>query len=242
MWLAGMGATAIAAAPWRRAFAAATVLEQRDVSGFDRVDWSAAGELLIEQTGREHLSIEAEAAVLAQIVTEVRQGRLAIGFAPGRIETRQPIRFRLEVRSLTALQARGSGEVRIGPLATAGLSLLLAGSDNVQLARLSARTLDVRLDGAGDLAIASGQVEAQRVVLGGAGRYAAWGLASRQAEVVIDGSGDAQVSASQGLTAHIAGSGDVQLRGEARVSASVTGAGSVRRAPSPTPPRGRGLG
>jgi hypothetical protein len=229
MWLAGMGATVIAAAPWRRAFAAATVREQRPVSGFDQVDWSAIGELLIEQTGREQLSIEAEAAVLAKVVTEVRQRRLRIGFAPGRVETKPPIRFRLEVRSLNVLQAHGSGEVRIGPLATPGLSLVLAGSDDVQLARLNARTLELRLEGAGDLAIVAGQVETQRVVLAGAGRYAAWGLASRQAEVALDGSGDAQVNASQNLVAHIAGSGEVQLRGDARVSASVTGAGGVHR-------------
>jgi len=228
--LTRLAVSMIAVGAWRDVFSAATAVESRTVSGFDEVSWDAAGELLIEQTNREHLSVEAEPAVLSKIVTEVRQHRLWIGFGPGWFETRQPIRFRLDVKSLVVLETRGSGEVRIGPLTTTGLSLRLAGSENLHLARLRARTLVVRLEGSGAMAIGGGEVESQRIVLAGSGDYAALPLASREADVSIDGSGNAQVAASERLAARIAGSGDVDYRGDARVSTTVTGSGSVRRA------------
>ena len=228
LWM-GMALSALAASPWRRAFSAGTATEERPVSGFDEVSWDAAGELLIEQTDREHLAIEAEPAVLAKIVTEVRQRRLHIGFAPGRIETRLPIRFHLELKSLVVLETRGSGEVRIGPLSATGLSLLAAGSESFHLARLNAGTLLARLDGSGGIAIGGGQVQSQRIVLAGSGSYAALPLDSREADVAIDGSGSVQLAASERLAVRIAGSGSVGYRGDPQVASSITGAGLVQR-------------
>jgi len=225
-WLAA----ALGCAVGRLAAAAPTAIEQRPVGDFDSVLWNAAGELHIEQAAREGLSIEAEPAVLAKIVTVVRQRRLSIGFAPGRVESRWPIRFRLTVRSLAGLETRGSGAVHIGLLTTNELSLLLAGSESVLLARLQARRLEARLDGACDLAIEGGQVERQRIVIGGAANYRAARLGSREADIAIDGSGDVQVAVSERLVVRIAGSGEVVYTGTPQVAQSVTGAGTVRRA------------
>ena len=227
-WLARIASAAWALSPRHPAFAAATVTQWHAVSGFDEVRWRATGELRIEQTTREQLSVDAEPAVLSKLVIEVRQRRLWIGFAPGRVETRQPIRFRLELKALAALDANGSGDIRIGPLTGAGLSLVLAGSDDLQLARLSARTLDVRLTGSGSATIAGGEVEAQRIELAGSGDYLAPRLASRRAEITSEGSGDAQVAVSGRLTARLSGSGSVDYRGDAEVSSTVVGSGSVR--------------
>lgn len=209
---------------------AATTTEQRPVSNFDRIDWQAVGELQIEQTGRERLAIEAEPAVLAKAITEVRQGTLRIAFAPGRVQTRAPIRFKLEVKSLRALQAGGSGEIRIGALATPDLTLRLTGSDNLHLAHLDARSLDAQLEGSGDVTIDGGSVLTQRVRLAGSGRHSAPALASREAQASIEGSGDIELAVSGRLIAHISGSGDVSYHGRPQVQQAVDGAGSVRPA------------
>lgn len=228
-WLADTMATLAGLGTCGTGFGAQTVVESRAVSGFHAVLWDAAGELVIEQTNREHLTIEAEPAVLAKVVTEVRQGRLVISFAPGRVESRQPIRFRLELKALDGFESRGAGALRIGPLTTAALSLRLAGSDMLRLARLAAQSLDARLEGSGDVTIEGGQVERQQVVIAGAANYAAMPLASREADVAIDGSGDVRVSVAERLGVRISGSGDVLYRGRPRVSQIVTGAGEVRR-------------
>lgn len=208
---------------------AQTRVETRAVSGIRAVLWQAAGELVIEQTQREHLSIEAEPAVLAKIVAEVHQGRLTIGFAPGQIETRYPIRFRLELKALEALELSGAGTTRIGPLSTPALSLRLAGSETLKLARLEARALDVHLDGSGELTIDGGRIERQRVVIAGAADYSAPRLASQDATVAIDGSGTIRLAVAERLHATIAGSGDVLYVGEPQVVQAVSGSGEVRR-------------
>lgn len=200
--------SAIALAACGLAIAASTATEVRELGAFDEVVWEAAGELLIEQSHRERLSIEAEPAVLAKIVAKVSERRLRIGFAPGSIQTRHPIRFRLETRELVALEQRGSGSVRIAALSTPRLQLTLAGSGDIQLAELSARSLEVRLAGAGNVAINGGQV--------------------RDAQVSIGGSGQVRVPASERLTASIAGSGELLYRGRPQIAQSITGAGSVR--------------
>jgi hypothetical protein len=210
------------------ALAAPTATDVRELAAFDEVVWDAAGELRVEQSDRERLSIEAEPAVLAKIVAKVSERRLWIGFAPGSIRTQHPIRFRLETRQLAALETRGSGSVRIAALSTPKLVLVLDGSGDIQLAQLSARSLEVRLAGAGNVTIGGGQVDSQRVAIDGSGNYAALRLASRHAEVSIGGSGEVRLAASERLKAGIAGSGELLYRGHPQISQSITGAGSVR--------------
>jgi hypothetical protein len=229
LMLAGLVAAAVNLQA-RRSHAAGTTTEQRPVANFDGIDWRALGELHVAQTGHERLLVEAEPAVLAKTITEVRRGRLFIAFAPGRIDTRLPIRFKLEVKSLRTLLADGAGEIRIGALATPELAVRLAGSDTLHLARLDARLLDASLDGSGDLGIESGSVATQHVRLGGSGRYIAPALASRQAEATLEGSGDIELAASESLVARISGSGDVIYRGRPQVQQAIDGAGSVRPA------------
>lgn len=214
--------------PVVRQFAAATRVENRDVSGFDAVLFDGVGDLTIEQTGRERLSVEAEPAVLEKIVTEVRGRRLIIRFE-GSVQTREPIRFRLQVSTLRSLEMRGSNHAQIGNLDSPLLALQLAGSGEVLLQRLAAREFELDIGGSGKVAVEAGTVEAQRVVIGGAGDYQAPGLASRQAEVSVRGSGGARIAVSERLVARVAGSGEIVYRGNPSVSRQVSGAGSIEQ-------------
>ncbi len=209
--------------------AAATASETRELGGFDELVWQAVGELRIEQTGRERLHIEAEPDILAKIFSEVHGRRLTIGFRPGQVTTRQPIRMRLELSGLDRLEARSSGDIRLGALKTAALVLRLSGSDNLLGEHLEARTLDVRMDGSGSVSLQSGHVASQHVVLAGSGSYDATGMSCGEADIALQGSGRIAVFARDLLAASISGSGEVAYLGEPRVRASVTGAGAVRR-------------
>lgn len=213
-----------------RVRAAATAVERREAPGVHSVVWRAIGELVVSQGEREQLTVEAEPAVLAQVVTTLQRGRLDIGFAPGaRVHSREPIRFRLALRTLAALHANGAGTVRLGPLAVPALAIRLDGSDSVTLARLQAQSLDARLDGSGGLTVADGAVERQLVLIGGACNVDHAGLASRFADVAIDGSGEVRVAVRERLVVRIAGSGNVHVRGNPQVTQTITGAGAVHR-------------
>lgn len=204
--------------------------ETRSVADFDEVVFAVAGEVSIEQGPRETLTLEAEPAVLRKITTEIQGRRLLIGLAPGRIETQQPIRMKLGVRTLRGFESRTAGAISIGPLRGDALSLVLAGGGSIRLDRLeNARTLDVRITGAGDVAVGGGKVVAQQLAITGMGSYAAPKLASERAEVAIDGNGEVQLAASTTLAVRIGGVGHVRYHGDPEVTRSIRGIGSIEK-------------
>lgn len=204
--------------------------ETRSVADFDEVVFAVAGDVRVEQGPRESLTLEAEPAVLRKITTEVRDRRLLIGLAPGRVETKQPIRMKLGVQTLRAFESRTAGEISIGPLRSDTLALVLAGSGSIRLERLdNARSLDVRITGAGDVAVGGGKVAAQQLAIAGSGTYSAPKLASERADVAIDGNGEVQLAASTTLAVRIGGVGNVRYHGDPAVTRSIRGIGSVEK-------------
>lgn len=222
------GSAAVLAATLAGPAQAAT--ETRGVAGFDEVVFAVAGELSIEQGPRETLTLEAEPAVLRKITTEVQGRRLLIGLAPGRIETQQPIRMKLGVRALRAFESRTAGEIRIGPLRSDALALVLAGGGSIRLDRLEdARSLDVRITGAGEVAVGGGKVVAQQLAITGMGSYSAPRLASERAEVAIDGNGEVRLAASTTLAVRIGGVGHVRYHGDPVVTRAIRGIGTIEK-------------
>ncbi len=82
------------------------------MSGFDEVELRGVGNLSIQQTGRESLTVEAEEDVLPKIGTEVANNRLIIGPEPRTdIRTTEPLNYKLTVNGLRALTLSGSGDI-----------------------------------------------------------------------------------------------------------------------------------
>lgn len=222
------GSAAVLAAALAEPARAAT--ETRNVADFDQVVFAVAGEVSIQQGASETLTLEAEPAVLRKITTEIRDRRLHIGLTPGRVETQQPIRIKLGVRTLRAFESRTAGEISIGPLRSDALALVLAGGGSIRLDRLeNARSLDVRITGAGDVAIGGGKVVAQQLAITGMGRYSAPQLASERADVAIDGNGDVRLAASTTLAVRIGGVGHVRYHGDPVVTRSIRGIGTIEK-------------
>ena len=209
---------------------AQAAIETRSVANFEEVVFAVAGEVSIEQGARETLTLEAEPAVLRKITTEIRGRRLLIGLSPGRVETQQPIRIKLSVRTLRAFESRTAGAISIGPLSSETLALVLAGGGSIRLDRLEkAQSLDVRITGAGEIAIGGGKVMAQQLAITGMGTYVAPKLDSERAQVAIDGNGNVQLAASSTLAVRIGGIGHVRYRGDPAVTRSIQGMGSIEK-------------
>jgi Putative auto-transporter adhesin, head GIN domain len=211
--------------------AATTVTrEDRPVANFNELKWDAAGELIIEQTGRERLVIEAEAQVLRHIVIRMRGQRLDIGFAPGHFETNLPIRFMLELRQLRRLELHGSGLAKVGSLRTDELTVALRGSNDLRIDTLHASRLELNHTGAGDVHIGGGRVDAQRIEFEGSGTVDAAALDARSSDVLLSGAGQVRIAAERRLAASIDGSGDIVYRGQPQITQVIRGAGELRRA------------
>jgi hypothetical protein len=199
---------AVPATPGSVAAAPAGPGESRDVRGFTGVELSSFGDLQIEQTGTESLSIEAAADVLPQLTSEVSGGVLRLGLVPGStIETREPVVYHLTAATLDSITIAGAGDVT---------------ASNLQTDRLT-----VDIGGAGRISLA-GTVGSQVVTISGTGSYDGENLQSDTADVTVDGAAKALVRVSTRLNATVDGVGSIRYIGNPQVTQKIDGVGSVK--------------
>jgi len=184
--------------------------ERREAAGFSEIWLNSGGEVVVEQTGTESVSVEAEDNLLPLLESRVDGRRLTLGSKPNvNLHATRPIRYRVTVKELTALGVSGSGKFRVEGVDTPRLTASISGSGS---ATLSGKADDVRLS------------------VSGSGDYDAARLATKTASVSISGSGSATVNASDRVEADISGSGSVRYLGSPTVEKHVSGSGSIARA------------
>ena len=185
------------------------VEESRDVGGFYEVELRGVGNLSIEQTGSESLTVEAEEGVLPKLTTEVVKDRLVIGPKPGTtVQTTKPINYKLTVEALDALEVSGSGDVEAEDISTDRLAVTIGGAGNVK---------------------AGGEADKQEIDISGSGAYRAENLNSREAKIGVSGAGSAIVNVSEELDADVSGVGSVEYIGDPTVKRDASGAGRVSK-------------
>jgi hypothetical protein len=183
--------------------------ESRNVSGFDEVELRGVGNLSIEQTGGESLTVEAEEDVLPKLTSEVANDRLIIGPEPGTtVRTAEPINYTLTVEDLNALEVSGSGDVEAEGIDTDRLAVTVGGAGNVEI---------------------GGEADEQEISISGSGAYRAEDLESREAKVSVAGAGSAIVNASEKLDVTVSGAGSVEYVGDPTVEQDVSEAGRVSK-------------
>lgn len=204
-------------------------VEARPVAAFDKIVLRAVGELTLEQGDKEAVSVEAERRLLPKISTAVKDGVLYLDIKERQFSSPHPVRYRVTVRTLAALEAAGSGSVSMGKMNVAELKLAAAGSGNVTVESVTGKSLTCKLSGASTITVKSGSIASESVEIDGAGSYAAPKLVADRAQVSINGAGEVEIAARATLSAHIAGAGSVAYFGDPKVTKSILGAGSVQR-------------
>ncbi len=204
--------------------------EQRDVRNFNEVVLAAVGELNVQQSDRESLSIEAEDNIMPRIKTDVQEGRLVIRTERGvSLSPTLPVRYRLLVKELKGMELSGSGKIHTGGIRSQDFVVRLPGSGEIQMDELSADSLSAEISGSGSIEL-PGKVASQKVRISGSGDYNARNLQSRSADVSISGSGESTIWVQEDLAAQISGSGNIEYFGNPRVSKHVSGSGDVNNA------------
>jgi len=183
------------------------VTEIRSVSGFTAVELSGAGEVTIDQTGSESLTIEADEKFLSLLTSDVSAGTLQLGTKPNAmLINRDPVKYRVTVKDLTGLTISGSGNMTAG--------------------RVSTTELQTRISGSGTITVA-GTTDTQRIDISGSGSFRAGELASKAATVNVSGSGDTVIQVSDSLDVRISGSGSVRYRGNPSINEDISGSGDL---------------
>jgi Putative auto-transporter adhesin, head GIN domain len=223
---------ALAAGP-----AAAVELQQetRAVAGFHRIDINGEARVTLVQGATESVTLEAAAAALPRIHTDVHGGTLSVD-----VETAHSVwrwfsggggptpRVTIHLRDIDRIEGAGSVTLDTEHLSSSELRLDFAGACTLNLADLQATSLD--LDGSGAMKVTiAGKVVRQKIDLSGAGSYEAAELLSSDAVVSVSGAGKAVVNASNSLVVDISGAGKVEYLGEPKLKQSISGFGKVVR-------------
>jgi hypothetical protein len=181
--------------------------QSRQVSGFTSVELAGVGELSIDQTGTESLTVSAEDNLLPLLTSEVEGDTLILGKKPNtRIVTTKPITYTLTMKDITGLAVSGSGTINAPKLTTAALRIEISGSGMITTA---------------------GNADDQSLEISGSGRYLADGLTSKTTTAEISGSGTANVVASNALDVKISGSGTLTYSGNPPLTQTVSGSGRL---------------
>jgi Putative auto-transporter adhesin, head GIN domain len=231
-------ALAASAAAGYAAHAAAEEMQQetRVAAGFRRIEISGQVNATLVQGDAEGVTIEAPAASLARVRTEVHgdtlqveatEGRSIWAWFSGHSAGRTP-HVTIRLRELDRLEAAGAVTLNADSLRSNSLFLDLAGACTLKFGDLRANTL--RLDGSGAIKIEiGGKVARQKIDLSGASSYQAERLVSGDAVVDVSGAGKAVVNASNSLAVDISGAGKVEYLGDPQLKQSISGIGKITR-------------
>jgi hypothetical protein len=181
--------------------------ETRDVNGFDEIDLSGSGTVLVAVTGAESLTVEAEDNILSLLTTEVRNGTLVLGTKQNISPTREIV-YTITVVSLEAVTVSGSG--------------------SVTATNIDADAFNVHISGSGTV-MPEGVSESLDLSISGSGVFEGEALLSATGTVSVSGSGDAVVNVTDDLDVKVSGSGNVEYFGDPGVSVSISGSGNVSK-------------
>jgi len=226
------------------------ISEHREVQDFDRIQLTGAGDVIITQGQVELVTVEADDNLLPYIETEVRAGKLILGFtdevAAKSIRPSQVIKFYVNLIDINGLEISGAGDIHseslnterlkvevggasdiiIDQLITEQFDIVVNGSSDIQIERLSAQDVDLNINGSADINL-SGDTYEQNISIAGSCNYLAPDLHSQLGDVAIHGIGDVTVWAVDHLTIHIPGTGTVSYYGDPVISFSDPGHGDL---------------
>jgi hypothetical protein len=183
--------------------------ESREVNGFSSISSKSIGRILVQQTGKESLTITADDNILPLLESRVADNILYLTIAKdAHMNPTKSIEFVVEVKSLENLK--------------------IDGVSSIEAKGIQGKQLTVALDGVGSITIA-GNVDVLDLSLSGVGSFNGEDLQTKQAKVRHDGVGSAVVNVSEQLDATLSGVGSVEYIGSPQVRESKKGLGSVKK-------------
>ena len=182
------------------------ITESREVSDFNEIVLGGTGRVIVEVTGTESLTIEAEDNIMPLLETRVRNGRLRLDTS-GSISPTVEIVYTITAETLDGLVISGSGVAEAEAVDGTDFRADISGSGNVEVEGTLSGLLSVSISGSGD--------------------FGGESLTAPEGRVDVSGSGNAVVNVTDDLEVSVSGSGEVEYLGEPNVESSVSGSGTV---------------
>jgi hypothetical protein len=203
------------------------VTQQRNVDGFDTIDFRAFGTMIIEEGNRDGLTVRGDDNLLDRIQTYTEGDRLVIEIEDGIIPfPSDGFEYIVTVRDLRELDVIGAGRVVVDGFSGSELDVDFSGAGSIELRGLDVTELDVSFTGAGQM-LASGRATFHEARISGAGNYDAGSLATVETTLSSSGAGNAEVWATDELTIDSSGVGKVSYWGSPATEITSSGIGGV---------------
>ncbi len=183
--------------------------ETRSVNGFSSVAFKSEGKVIVQQTGKESLTISAEENLLLLLESRVTDNVLYLGTVnDADINPTKPIEFVMEVKSLESFKMTGVGSIVAKDIQAKNMTIVLTGVGNMTIEG-SADSLDLKLEGVGS--------------------YRGEAFKTKKTNVQSEGVGSAVVNATDQLDVSVSGVGGVEYVGSPKVQKSGKGLGQVKQ-------------
>lgn len=197
------------------------------VSGAASVKFFGIGQLLISQGDSDSLSITTDDNLLPFLGSRLEGEILTLDQKSGApLKPTKGIEYKLNLKSLEALDWSGAGKVALNDIKVPRLVVLAAEAGEIQLTNVQVDDLILDLGGAVQV-VAGGQVKNLNVQGSGAGSLNAKSLGAENATVKLSGTGNVAVNATATLDASVSGVGSITYSGTPKVKESVTGVGKI---------------
>lgn len=206
--------------------------QERKVSGFRGISSSGSFDVIVTQGNTESVRVKADADVINEVITEVKNGTLQIhtknrNWGMNNLFNNKRVTVYVVAKDLNSIGVSGSGDLKIeNEFNTNSLALRVSGSGNFS-GKVNVKTLEAGISGSGDFKVA-GRAEESNVSISGSGNFDGDGLTTKFTAIRVSGSGNASIYASEKLDASVSGSGDVRYSGHPKsISKVVHGSGDV---------------
>lgn len=202
------------------------ITQTRTPGQFDGVDLSIDATVILHDDSNCRVEIQAQSNIAAVISTDIRSGRLQIGFDRC-VLRHHGITIHLYGPHFNYTAISGSGEIRNdNALLDGNFTAKISGSGRIELEGLDAQSVETQISGSGNIT-AGGQAQSLHTRTSGSGDIHAFNLLVQDGDVDVSGSGKTEINASQNLTIDISGSGDVYYKNTPAIDVEISGSGHV---------------
>ena len=204
------------------------VTKERKTDDFTGVKVSSGIDVYLKQGNNESVSVEADQNLHEYILTEVRGGVLNV-YSEYNIRHAERMRVYVTMKEINSVKTTSAGDV-IGetPINTDRLELSASSAGDIKL-EVHAKKIDIDISSSGDISV-TGETDVLRADLSSAGDLNAYDLRSREADVSVSSAGDADVYASERITARASSAGDINYKGDPKyIDAHSSSAGGIHR-------------
>ena len=204
------------------------VSRESKTDSFTGVKVSSGIDVYLKQGNNETVTVEADENLHEYILTEVRGGVLNV-YSEYNIRDAERKRVYVTIKEVNSLRTTSAGDIYgESPVNTDRLELSASSAGNIKL-EAHAKDINIDISSSGDITL-TGETDRLRADLSSAGDLNAYDMKSREADISVSSAGDADVYASERITARASSAGDVNYKGDPKyVDAHSSSAGGIHK-------------